>query len=86
MTSLKECDRTRGAAELELKKEIWMLRKSCTANSPSARAVGNLVTSMDSAYCHLVNLHVNMVMKIGSELVEARHTQYIKRIQDSWRI
>ena len=83
MATVKESEKLRGSAEVKLNSELRKLRKTCQNVAPNARLVSNLLASLDAAYNCLVDAHVGYVMKMGSDMAEARHVQYIDKIEDN---
>ena len=83
MSSVKECEKLRGAAEIKLNGEIRKLRKACEKDAPNPRTVSNILKSLDAAHNALIDAHVAYVLQLKSELGEARHVQFIERIEDA---
>ena len=68
MASIKECEKSRGAAAETLQVEIRQLRKACEGDAPNTRLVTNLLASLDTARVNLIDSHVALVMEMNAQL------------------
>ena len=83
MTSINECEKLRGVAEVKLLKEIQKLRKACEVKAPNKRMVAKLVARLDKALENLINSHAYLMMEMKVRMHEHRFTQYMDPLEDA---
>ena len=77
MSSVKDCEKKRGTAEIILQCKIRQLWKECGRDKPNARSVVKRVASMDEALNKLFDSHMAYMLKVDAQLEELRFAQFI---------
>ena len=79
MSSVKDCEKKRGTAEIILQCKIRQLWKECGRDKPNVRSVVKRVTSLEKALDNLLRSHGAYLMKVNAQLEELRFAQFIDR-------
>ena len=82
MSTAKECEKLRGAAEVKLNIEVRKLRKAVEVAAPNERTVSNYLALVNSAHDAFIDAHVGYVLQSRGDLNEERHVQHQDRVAD----
>ena len=83
MSNVRDCERARGVAEWKLNMDIRRLVKDVNKDNINPRTVANLAKAVDTAYEALMDAHIAYVLKLNSDLNEARHIQFVEKYMDA---
>ena len=82
MSTAKECEKLRGAAEVKLNIEVRKLRKAVEVAAPNERTVSNYLALVNNAHDAFIDAHVGYVLQSRGDLNEERHVQHQDRVAD----